>query len=83
MDEEKSTPGAQHSPHVVVHPVQHPEQPAERPFRRVEILGVQVGKSYSEADVEELCRRAGLSDIGVTDPQLVDWRGGGPQRWTA
>jgi hypothetical protein len=66
-----------HHAHVVVHPVVE----AVRPFRRVDILGTQVGKAYSLADVAEFCRRAGLEDIDVEADDSVQWIGGGPHQW--
>ncbi|TDU05010.1 hypothetical protein EDD99_3495 [Streptomyces sp. 846.5] len=69
---------AGHRAHVVVHPVVD----ALRPFRRVEILGVQVGKAFGLVDVIEFARRAGLEDIVLDDPESVQWVGGGPEVWS-
>ncbi|MEY9962396.1 hypothetical protein ABIA33_000422 [Streptacidiphilus sp. MAP12-16] len=74
-----STPDAARQHHVPV--VVHPVVDAIPPFRRVEILGTQVGKAYSLADVSEFCRRAGLEDGDAYDPGQVSWRGGGPDVW--
>ncbi len=58
---------AGHQAHVVVHPVVD----ALRPFRRVEVMGVQVGKAYGVLDVIEFARRAGLDDIVLDDTESV------------
>ncbi|MEY9968747.1 hypothetical protein ABIA33_006834 [Streptacidiphilus sp. MAP12-16] len=68
-----------HHAHVVVHPVVD----ASPPFRRVEILGTQVGKAYSLVDVVEFCRRAGIEDLDVETSGNVLWIGGGPHQWEA
>jgi hypothetical protein len=70
---------APHGAHVVVHPAVNAEVVV--PFRRVDILGTQVGKAYQLADVIEFMRRAGLGDLHCEDPDLVEWRGGGPDVW--
>ena len=68
----------EHHAHVVVHPVADTDPPS----RRVEILGAQVGKAYSLADVVEFCRRAGLAEIDLRVRGSVQWIGGGPDDWT-
>ena len=68
-----------HLAHVVVHPVV--SDGVNSPFRRVDILGTQVGKAYKLADVVEFMRRAGLVEADVEDPDLVDWQEGGPGAW--
>jgi hypothetical protein len=54
----------------------------ERPYRRVMILGHEVGRAYETADVDEFCRRAGLADADLDDPGTVSWTGGGPEDWS-
>ncbi|MEY9969132.1 hypothetical protein ABIA33_007219 [Streptacidiphilus sp. MAP12-16] len=66
-----------HHAHVVVHPVVD----ATPPFRRVDILGVQVGKAHSLRDVAEFCRRAGLADLDLEAPGNVLWIGGDAHTW--
>ena len=44
----------------------------------------KLGFAHSPGDVEELLRRqAGLSEneIDLGDPNLIEWRGGGPDVW--
>ncbi|WP_042410393.1 hypothetical protein [Streptacidiphilus carbonis] len=67
-----------HRARVVVHPVVD----ALWPFRRVEIMGTQVGRAFNVVDVIEFARRAGLDDITLDDPESVQWEGGGPETWT-
>ncbi|WP_370149014.1 hypothetical protein [Streptacidiphilus sp. EB129] len=69
----------EHLAHVVVHPVVD----ASPPFRRVDILGTQVGKAHSLADVAKFCRRAGLDELDVESPDSVHWIGGGAHEWQA
>lgn len=77
MDDTPTGPQRSHHAHVVVHPVVD----ATPPFRRVDILGTQVGKAYSLADVAEFCRRAGLEDVDLEVDGSVQWIGGGPHQW--
>lgn len=53
--------------------------------RRVTIHGEFVGTAYHLLDVVEFLRRTGLpeTDTTVDDPDLIEWRGGGPKAWTA
>ncbi len=51
------------------------------PYRRVDILGEEVGKAYELADVADLCRRAGLDELDLEADDMVKWIGGGPQVW--
>jgi hypothetical protein len=62
---------------VVVHP------PTPDGGRRVTIHGKHVGVAYTLFDVLELLRKAGLpeADTAIDDPELIDWRGGGPAYW--
>ncbi len=47
------------------------------------IHGEQVGAAYTLFDVLEFLRKAGLptADTAIDDPELIDWRGGGPAYW--
>ncbi|WP_406458447.1 hypothetical protein OH768_29025 [Streptomyces sp. NBC_01622] len=51
--------------------------------RRVTIHGARMGTAYSLFDVLDLLHRAGLpaEDRAVDDPELIEWRGGGPYVW--
>ncbi|MGW9028098.1 hypothetical protein ACWGQ5_28860 [Streptomyces sp. NPDC055722] len=64
-------------PPVVVHPL------SPDGGRRVTIRGERVGTAYNLFDVLELLRRVGLpyEDKAIDDPQLIEWRGGGPYEW--
>ncbi|GGN86534.1 hypothetical protein GCM10011579_078440 [Streptomyces albiflavescens] len=63
--------------------VVHPPQPDGG--RRVTIRGEPVGTAYHVLDVVEFLRREGLpeADTTIDDPELIEWRGGGPKVWTA
>jgi hypothetical protein len=63
--------------------VVHPPQPDGG--RQVTIRGEPVGTAYHLLDLVELMRLAGLpeADTTIDDPELIDWRGGGPKVWTA
>lgn len=60
---------------VVVYP------PSPSGGRRVragrEILGI----AYGPDDLMEFLRRAGIDDPDLTEPGLIEWRGGGPEAW--
>ncbi|MEU8845509.1 hypothetical protein AB0C70_04555 [Streptomyces sp. NPDC048564] len=62
---------------VVVQP------PASDGGRQVTIRGEPTGTAYSLFDVMDLVHRAGLpgEDRAVDDPDLIEWRGGGPYDW--
>lgn len=64
-------------PPVVVLP------PASDGGRHVTIHDERVGTAYSLFDVLDFLRRAGLpaEDRAVDDPELIEWRGGGPYDW--
>ena len=51
--------------------------------RRVTIHGERMGTAYSLFDVLDFLHRAGLpaTDRAVDDPELIEWRGGGPYDW--
>ncbi|MFF9624335.1 hypothetical protein [Streptomyces griseosporeus] len=59
---------------VIVHP------PSEDGGRRVTVDDAEVGVAYSLFDVLDLVHGAGLpgEDHAVDDPELIEWRGGGP-----
>ncbi|WP_369251739.1 hypothetical protein [Streptomyces sp. R41] len=64
-------------PPVVVYP------PSPDGGRHVTIHGEPVGTANSLFDVLEFLRRAGLpaEDTAIDDPELIEWRGGGPYDW--
>ncbi len=45
--------------------------------------GEAVGVAYSLFEVLDLLHSVGLpaTDTAIDDPQLIDWRGGGPYDW--
>lgn len=48
------------------------------------IRGEHAGTATGPADLLEFLRRAGLEDLDALDlrrPELVQWRGAGPDRW--
>ncbi|MEV6941529.1 hypothetical protein AB0N07_05880 [Streptomyces sp. NPDC051172] len=52
--------------------------------RRVTIRGKRVGTAYTLFDVLDFLHSAGLpadEDRAVDDPELIEWRGGGPYVW--
>lgn len=51
--------------------------------RQVTIRGERIGTAYSLFDVLEFLNEAGLpaEDRAVDDPELIEWRGGGPYDW--
>lgn len=61
---------------VVVYP------PAVGGGRRVRARGEILGTAYSERDLREFLRRAGLDadEVDLEGP-LIEWRGGGPNVW--
>ncbi|WP_043262697.1 hypothetical protein [Streptomyces sp. CT34] len=62
---------------VVVHP------PMTDGGRQVTIRGERMGTAYHLLDLIELLRCADLpkTDTAIDDPELIDWRGGGPDVW--
>ncbi|MET7933465.1 hypothetical protein [Streptomyces sp. NPDC005322] len=62
-------------PPVVVHP------PSPSGGRRVTIRGEIAGLARGPADLLEFLRRAGAEDVRLDDPELIEWRGGGPEHW--
>ncbi|MDF3290200.1 hypothetical protein [Streptomyces silvisoli] len=61
---------------LVVHPLQDAG-------RLMTILNEPVGVARSLRDVEDVLQRAGLNpdEIAMDDPDLIEWRGGGPDVW--
>ncbi|WP_432051281.1 hypothetical protein [Streptomyces xiamenensis] len=52
--------------------------------RRVRADGEAIGRARDERELREFLRRAGMADwetADLADPQLVEWRGGGPEVW--
>ncbi|MEY9877129.1 hypothetical protein ABH931_006652 [Streptacidiphilus sp. MAP12-33] len=70
---------------IVARPVPHEPEGSRLvgAGRRVDILGTQVGRAYSLADVAEFCRRAGLDelDLDLDSDDMVEWIGGGLDVW--
>ncbi|WP_269856003.1 hypothetical protein [Streptomyces sp. RPT161] len=64
-------------PPLIVHPPQEDG-------RLMTILGEPVGVAKSLVDVEDLLRRAGINpdEIALDSPDLIEWRGGGPEVWS-
>jgi hypothetical protein len=67
---------AGHAP-VIVHPL------SPDGGRRVTIRDEAVGSAYNLFDLLEYLRRAELpeADTAIDDPDLIEWRGGGPEVW--
>ncbi|NLU75345.1 hypothetical protein HCC61_22190 [Streptomyces sp. HNM0575] len=65
------------TPPIVVHP------PTAGGGRRVTAHAEQLGIAFRPEDVGEFLRTAGLSEdeIQLDDPNLIEWRGGGPDIW--
>ncbi|GGO51897.1 hypothetical protein GCM10012287_34980 [Streptomyces daqingensis] len=62
---------------IVVHP------PSPSGGRRVTADGRILGLAHDTRDLAEFLRRAGM-DVGsvrLDDPELIEWRGGGPEVW--
>ncbi|MFJ1695705.1 hypothetical protein ACIOHC_11225 [Streptomyces sp. NPDC088252] len=54
--------------------------------RRVRVDGEILGLAYDLGDLVEFLRRAGLEGLDeeeVERSRLIEWRGGGPDVWTA
>ncbi|MER7467060.1 hypothetical protein [Streptomyces sp. NPDC097981] len=63
---------------LVVHPPDH------RGWRRVRCDGQSLGTAYRLSDITVFLAATGMEnaeDFDLTDPALVDWRGGGPDCW--
>ena len=59
------------------------QPPSPSGGRRVRIDGEILGVAYSERDLREFLRRAGLDPdtVQLDDAELIEWRGGGPGAW--
>ncbi|MGW6865906.1 hypothetical protein [Streptomyces sp. NPDC054901] len=58
--------------------------PDEHGWRRVRYDGTAIGVAHRPSDIRVFLETAGLQDaedIDLTDPALVEWRGGGPEVW--
>lgn len=65
---------------VIVYP------PSPTGGRRVRVDGEILGLAHNLRDVAEFLRRAGLDDVDETVVEtsaLIEWRGGGPDVWSA
>lgn len=64
-------------PPVVVLP------PSSDGGRLVTVHGERMGTAYNLFDVLDFLHRAGLplEDKAIDDPELIEWRGGGPYAW--
>lgn len=65
-------------PRLVVHP------PDSHGWRRVRYDGQLLGTAYRMSDIPVFLTAAGMADaedIDLTDPEIVEWRGGGPETW--
>ncbi|OMI41387.1 hypothetical protein [Streptomyces sparsogenes] len=65
------------TPPVIIHP------PSPSGGRRVTIRGETAGLAHGPADLLEFLRRAGAEDVALDDPELIEWRGDGPEIWAA
>ncbi|MGH3309003.1 MAG: hypothetical protein ACRDP3_00170 [Streptomyces sp.] len=65
------------TPPIVVHP------PDADGGRRVMAHAEFLGRAFRREDVAAFLRHVGLSDdeIQLDDPNLIEWRGGGPDVW--
>nr|WP_137991280.1 hypothetical protein [Streptomyces vilmorinianum] len=65
-------------PPVVVHPL------LPDGGRPVTVRGERVGVAFHLLDVLEFLRSAALpeADTVIDDPELIEWRGGGPEVWS-
>ncbi|MER6393858.1 hypothetical protein ACFXEL_30190 [Streptomyces sp. NPDC059382] len=67
-------------PRLVVHP------PDRRGWRRVHCDGRSLGTAYRYEDIAVFLAAAGMEgaqDVDLRDPGFVEWRGGGPEVWSA
>ncbi|WP_018537389.1 MULTISPECIES: hypothetical protein [unclassified Streptomyces] len=80
-----NTPGRDHAPEIDPAPKIVVDAPRADGGRRVWIGHDSVGLAYGRIDVLEFARRAGLDpdQVDLHDPDVVRWRGGGPDDWTA
>lgn len=66
---------------IVIHPV----SPAggRKVTSHVHGVDADLGRAFNPADVSEFLRRAGLEDVDLSEDGPIEWRGGGPEVWTA
>ncbi|WP_042429066.1 hypothetical protein [Streptacidiphilus anmyonensis] len=64
---------------VVVHRVA--VDAAGVPYRRVDMLGLEVGRAYSTEDVKAIMVRCGMPPEAFDQPAVVEWLGDGPDVW--
>ncbi|MFI6144481.1 hypothetical protein [Streptomyces sp. NPDC051109] len=60
------------------------EPPDENGWRRVRWKGAPIGVAHRVSDVAVFLTALGFLDadtLDLTDPDLVEWRGGGPEGW--
>lgn len=52
--------------------------------RVVTVRGERIGRATDVGDLLEFLRRAGLDpdDVALDAPELIAWRGGGPEVWS-
>lgn len=58
--------------------------PDENGWRRVRYDGVAIGVAHKPSDILVFLSAAGMEDpeeLDLTDPELVEWRGPGPESW--
>ncbi|MGW6862494.1 hypothetical protein [Streptomyces xanthophaeus] len=58
--------------------------PEENGWRRVRWDGTAIGVAHKPSDIVVFLSAAGLDnaeDLDLADPNLVKWRGGGPETW--
>ncbi|MFD4738699.1 hypothetical protein ACWCYZ_16765 [Streptomyces virginiae] len=60
-------------------------RPSPTGGRRVRVDGTILGLAHGTRDVLEFLRRAGLEwgEADLLGSELVEWKGGGPEVWTA
>ncbi|WP_181764746.1 hypothetical protein [Streptomyces albidus (ex Kaewkla and Franco 2022)] len=63
---------------IVVHP------PSPSGGRRVTTNGRILGLAHDLREFAEFLRRSGLDagSVRLDDPELIEWRGGGPEVWS-
>ncbi|MFD3940846.1 hypothetical protein ACFWSF_39350 [Streptomyces sp. NPDC058611] len=65
-------------PRLIVYP------PDEHGWRRVRWEGQSIGVAHQPSDIAVFLRAAGLEnaeDVDLTNAEVVEWRGGGPETW--
>ena len=59
------------------------EQGPDGSGRRVQIGRHVIAIAETRSDVDQLLKMAGLGEWFELDPTIVEWRGGGPDAWSA